>query len=115
SSIGQIGLRGAGQGYSDIFDVNIDNGRYLTIDEVDGGRNVAMIGYEVAKALFPDTDPIGEVIKVSNLKFQVVGTIKKEGESFLGTPSNDYTVIIPYNAFRKLFQTGTGAWNELQS
>ncbi len=41
--------------------------------------------------------------------------MKREGVSFLGTPSNDYTVIIPYASFRKLYQTGTGAWNELQS
>lgn len=115
SSIGQIGLRGAGQGYDEIFDINIEKGRFLTPNEVDAGRSVAIIGFEVAKALFPGTDPIGETIKISNLKYLVVGTIKKEGESFLGTPSNDYTVIIPYNSFRKLYQTGTGAWYELQS
>jgi len=115
NSIGQIGLRGAGNGYDEIFEVNIEKGRYLTGDEVEAGRNVGLIGYEVAKALFPKDDPIGEIVKISNLKFKVVGTIKKEGESFLGTPSNDYTVIVPYNAFRKLYQTGTGVPNELQS
>ncbi|HMI67102.1 MAG TPA: ABC transporter permease [Cyclobacteriaceae bacterium] len=115
NSIGQIGLRGAGNGYDEIFEINIEKGRYLTGDEVEAGRNVGLIGYEVAKALFPKDDPIGEIVKISNLKFKVVGTIKKEGESFLGTPSNDYTVIIPYNAFRKIYQTGTGVPNELQS
>ncbi len=115
NSIGQIGLRGAGIGYDEIFEINIENGRYLTGDEVEAGRNVALVGYEVVKALFPKDDPIGEIVKISNLKFKVVGTIKKEGESFLGTPSNDYTVIIPYTAFRKLYQTGTGVPNELQS
>jgi putative ABC transport system permease protein len=115
SSIGQIGLRGAGPGYNEIFEVNVENGRYLTGDEEEAGRNVALIGYEVAKALFPNGDPLGEIIKINNLKYKVVGTIKKEGESFLGTPSNDYTVIIPYNSFRKLYQTGTGLWSELQS
>ena len=115
SSIGQIGLRGAGVGYDEIFDLNIENGRYLTGDEVEGGRNVAIIGSEVAKALFPNGDPIGETVKINNLKFKVVGTIKKEGESFLGTPSNDYTVIIPYTSFRKFYQTGTGVPYELQS
>jgi putative ABC transport system permease protein len=33
----------------------------------------------------------------------------------LGTPSNDFSVLIPYHSFRKLYQTGTGRWNELQS
>jgi putative ABC transport system permease protein len=45
----------------------------------------------------------------------VVGVIKKEGQSFMGTPSNDYATIIPYPSFRKLYQTGTGAWDETSS
>lgn len=116
SSIGQIGLRGAGDSYDKIFEVNIENGRYLTADEVSGGRTVAILGYEVAQALFPDgKDPIGEYIKIKDLKYKVIGVIKREGQSFMGTPSNDYTVVIPYNSFRKLYQTGTGLWNELGS
>jgi putative ABC transport system permease protein len=115
SSIGQIGLRGAGPGYNEILVCNVENGRYLTENEIDAGRTVCILGAEVAKALFPNDDPIGKYVKISNLKYMVIGTIKREGESFLGTPSNDYTVIIPYNAFRKIFQTGTGLWSEVQS
>ncbi len=116
NSIGQIGLRGAGPGYNDIFEINLEKGRYFSSEEVEAGRSIALIGHEVKNALFPDTeDPSGQIIRIKNLKYMVVGVIKKEGQSFLGTPSNDYTVIIPYSAFRKLYQTGTGAWNELQS
>ena len=116
NSIGQIGLRGGGPGYNDIFEINLDKGRYFSAEEVEAGRSIALIGIEVKNALFPNTeDPTGQIIRIKNLKYVVVGVIKKEGQSFLGTPSNDYTVIIPYNAFRKLYQTGTGAWNELQS
>jgi len=116
NSISQIGLRGGGPGYNSIFEVNLEKGRYFSGEEVEAGRSIALIGHEVKNALFPNTeDPSGQIIRIKNLKYVVVGVIKKEGQSFLGTPSNDYTVIIPYNAFRKLFQTGTGAWNELQS
>jgi putative ABC transport system permease protein len=116
NSISQIRLVGGAQGYNDIFEVNVENGRYFTPEEVEAGRNIALIGYEVAQALFPnDALPIGESIKIKNLKYTVIGVIKKEGQSFMGTPSNDYAVIIPYQAFRKLFQTGTGVWNEQTS
>ncbi|MEJ0055632.1 MAG: ABC transporter permease [Bacteroidota bacterium] len=116
SSIGQIGLRGTGDGYDGVFEVNIETGRYFTADEIEGGRSVAILGYEVAMALFPnDADPIGQNISVKDMKYKIIGVIKREGQSFLGTPSNDYTVYVPYNGFRKLYQTGTGAWNELQS
>ena len=115
SSIGQIGLRGAGEGYDEIFEINIDEGRYFTPDDVGGGRSVAIMGFEVAKALFPNGSPIGQDIKIKDLKYIVIGVMKREGQSFLGTPSNDFSILIPYNSFRKLYQTGTGQWNELQS
>jgi putative ABC transport system permease protein len=116
SGVSQITLKGADLDYDKIFEINIENGRYLTNDEIESGRNVVIIGNEVAKALFPNQDTlIGSTVKIKNLKFNVVGVTKREGESFLGTPSNDYSVIIPYDAFRKLYQTGTGRWNELGS
>jgi putative ABC transport system permease protein len=116
NSIGQVRLVGGAQGYNTIFEVNIVDGRYFTPEEIEAGRNVAIIGYEITKALFPDgQSPVGQSIKVKNLKYMVIGVIKKEGQSFMGTPSNDYATIVPYQAFRKLFQTGTGTWNEVTS
>lgn len=116
NSIGQIRLVGGSEGYDDIFEMDIVNGRYLTLDEISSGRSVAVIGHEVALALFPNNeDPIGKTVKIKNMKYMVVGVVKKEGQSFLGTPSNDYAVVMPYNSFRKLYQTGTGRWYELES
>ncbi|MFZ2905152.1 MAG: ABC transporter permease [Cyclobacteriaceae bacterium] len=116
SSIGQVRLMGGSEGYDKIFEVNVEQGRYFTPDEIGGGRNVAVIGYEVATKLFSNGEnPVGQSIKIKNMKFNVVGTVKKEGASFIGSTSNDFTVIVPYNAFRKLYQTGTGRWNELES
>jgi len=116
NSIGQIGLQGASEGYDQIFDVNIESGRYLTPDEIEAGRNVVILGYEVTQALFPNNEsPPGKDVKIKNLKYRVIGTVKREGQSFLGTPSKDYSVIIPYQSFRKLYQTGTGRIWEVSS
>ncbi len=116
NSMGQVLLRGASQGYEGIFELNIEKGRYFNFDELEIGRNATIIGYEVAKALFPNNeDPIGKTIKVKNLKYVVIGVTRREGQSFLGTPSNDYFTIIPYNSFRRLYQTGTGDPNEVTS
>jgi putative ABC transport system permease protein len=115
NSIGRVRLVGGSEGYDKIFEVPVEKGRYITIDELDAGRNVAVIGYEVAQGLFPTEDAIGKFIKIRNIAFNVVGIVKKEGASFMGNTTNDFTVIVPYNAFRKLYQTGTGRWNELES
>jgi putative ABC transport system permease protein len=116
NSIGQVRLVGGAQGYNNIFELNIEQGRFFTPEDLEGGRNVAIIGTEIYKALFPNGgSAIGETIKVKNMKYMVIGVIKKEGQSFMGTPSNDYATIVPYQSFRKLYQTGTGAWFETTS
>ncbi len=115
SSIGDIALRGAGEGYDEINEINVESGRYFTPDDITGGRSVAIMGYEVALALFPNIDPIGQNIKVKDLTYKIVGVLKREGQSFLGVRSNDFTVMIPYNSFRKLYQTGTGNWRETET
>jgi putative ABC transport system permease protein len=115
NSIGNVRLLGGSQGYNTVFEVNVENGRYFTAEEIEAGRNVALIGFEIAKSLYPNEDPIGKILKVKNLKYIIIGTVKKEGQSFLGTPSSDFTALIPYQSFRRLYQTGTGDWDELTS
>jgi len=109
NSIGQVRLVGGSLGYDGVFDMNIEKGRFFNAEELESGRNICVIGYEVANNLFLNgEDPVGKTIKVKNLKYIVAGVIRKEGQSFLGTPSKDYTVLVPYQSFRRLFQTGTG-------
>jgi putative ABC transport system permease protein len=116
NSIKNVRLMGGNHGYNEVFEVTIETGRYFTPEETNSGRNVALIGYEVTKVLFPDgEDPIGKEIRIRNMKYSVIGTIKKEGGNLLGAPSNDFTAVIPYQSFRRFYQTGTGAWDELTS
>lgn len=113
NGINRIRLAGASMDYDRVFEINVERGRYFTTDEVEGGRNVVVLGFEVAKALFPKLDnPVGTYVKIKNLRFNIVGVIKREGESFIGNTSNDYGCIIPYDAYRKMYQTGTGRWSE---
>ncbi|WHZ08233.1 MAG: ABC-type antimicrobial peptide transport system, permease component [Cytophagales bacterium] len=116
NGINKIEIDGVTVDYDKLFEINVEQGRYLINAEIEGGRNVAVIGYEVARALFPKIEnPVGEFVKIKNLRFKVVGVIKREGESFMGFTSKDYSCIIPYSAFRKVYQTGTGRSNEIGS
>lgn len=116
NSIGQARLVGGALGYNTLFQIDIAQGRFPTPEEIESAKSIAIIGHEIANALFPHGEnAVGKEIKIKNLKYIVVGIIKKEGQSFMGTPSNDYAVIIPYQSFRKLYQTGTGLWNETPS
>jgi putative ABC transport system permease protein len=112
NSYNQVSLNGGSYEYFKVFNVPVELGRYFSQQETTAGRNVAIIGDNVKINLFDDVDPIGKEIKFQGSSFMVIGTMEREGESFLGTPSNDDNVLIPYHSFRKLFSTGTGAWYE---
>jgi putative ABC transport system permease protein len=105
-------LMGGSYSYKDIFSLPIAEGRYFTESETLAGRNVAVIGANIAKNLFEGVDPLGKTFKVRGRSFFVIGIIEEEGESFLGNNTNDDNVIVPYDSFRKMVVTGTGRYNE---
>ncbi len=82
-----------------IFD--FQDGRYFTEAESRGGSPVAIIGVEIADALFPNESPLGKSIKVLGRKVSVIGIFEKEGEDMLGI-SSDKTILLPLNFARNI-------------
>ena len=85
---------------------NVKEGRFFNEMESRGGRNVVVLGYDVAAALFPNQSPIGQQIRVQGQNFTVVGVMERQG-SFLGIFSWDSNVSIPLPALRRLFTRHT--------
>ncbi len=108
-------LVGGSYTYKDIFNVPVEDGRYFTEKETNNGNNVAVIGANIENALFPDSNGLGKEIKIKGRKYFIIGVMEKEGESFMGFSSNDDNCLIPYLSFRKIYNTGTGRWNEKSS
>ncbi|MGZ3690941.1 MAG: ABC transporter permease [Pseudobdellovibrio sp.] len=74
-------------------------GRFFTEDEDQQRARVAVIGVEVKKQLFGEKDPIGEMIKVNKVIFQVIGVLPEKGAS--GFRNQDDIVIIPLQTAMK--------------
>ncbi len=106
SSSTDVSVFGVVYDHSQVYELPIELGRYFTMDEANGGRNVVIIGYRVKNDLFPNMDPIGKEIKINGLKFYVIGTIKEEGESFMGITSHDDQVYLPFKTFSKMYHVG---------
>lgn len=87
--------------YNDIWDLKIEQGRYLTGLESKAGRPVAVIGSDIANNLFSGKEAIGKKFKFKGRKVEVIGVLEKEGESMLGN-SNDNNVFMPLNFVRNL-------------
>ncbi len=100
-------IQGISYDYNEISDITIAEGRYFSPIETDAGRQVAIIGADIAETLFPGGNPLGKEFKLAGNRFVVAGVQEKKGESLIefGGPP-DTKCFIPYNAFAKLFQSG---------
>jgi putative ABC transport system permease protein len=77
-------------------------GRFFTEPESRGGRNVCVLGYDVAEALFPNTSSLGKTVLIGGTPFRIVGVFAKQG-TFLGLFSFDTYAVVPLQAFLKAF------------
>ncbi len=97
--IENIGVMGVSQDFDMVWKFELADGRYFSPLESASGRNIAVIGAEVASNLFPEGDPVGKKINIIGRKIEVIGVLKKEGEDFFGN-SNDKVVYLPVNYFK---------------
>ncbi|MBE3132127.1 MAG: ABC transporter permease, partial [Acidobacteria bacterium] len=85
-----------------IRDLGIARGRFISRNEEERAAQVAVIGADVADALFPGVDPLGRPIRVGGRGFVVVGVQARQGAAGGGT-SLDRNVWMPLQAFERVF------------
>ncbi len=66
----------------DIFPAEMALGRFIDHEDVTSNSRVAVLGWDIAKDLFGDQDPIGERITVKNLPARVIGVVTPQGSKF---------------------------------
>ncbi len=101
NSVENVPVMAVSHQYSNVMPLDLQEGRYFTELESNGGRNVVIIGADVADNLFPGKEAIGQRIKVFGRKMNVIGIIKKKGEDVFGN-SSDKAIIVPVNFARGL-------------
>ncbi len=57
----------------------LKTGRFYTKAENDGAVQVAILGSQLAIDIFGQSDPLGKLIRVGNLNFQVIGVYESQG------------------------------------
>lgn len=77
----------------------VDNGRGITNEDMDLGRDVVVIGSPVAEKLFPPSiNPLGETVRIDGSVYRVIGVLKPKG-GVLGDGDQDNLVIMPITTF----------------
>ena len=103
NTLSGVNLYGISEEFQDIQPVDIGYGRYITASEFDHGSPVMVIGNEVAEKLFASAEiALGKLMDVRGKKVQVVGVIKKQGQTMIGGWRFDESVIMPYKFARNI-------------
>jgi putative ABC transport system permease protein len=86
---------------AEIRDIPVEDGRFFTASEEQVRAPVAVIGPDIADALFPSLNPLGRTLRVSGVDFTVVGLLERQGSSFGN--SLDNPVYIPIGMYMELY------------
>ena len=87
--------------YLEIRKYEIATGVNFTNDDVKKYAKVGLIGQTIVEELFDEgEDPIGKTIRVGNMPFKVIGTLKEKGENTMGMDQDDI-VVMPYSTVQK--------------
>jgi putative ABC transport system permease protein len=79
-------------------------GGFFTPQDVRGAQKVAVLGSVVAETLFgPDVDPTGQIIRIRNQPFKVIGVMTTRGQSATGQDQDD-VIYTPYTTVIKKLQ-----------
>ncbi|OQB15972.1 MAG: Macrolide export ATP-binding/permease protein MacB [Firmicutes bacterium ADurb.Bin193] len=96
-------LIGSNQHYSSIHNATVEFGRFISEQDCITRRKVVVIGKYIQNHYFPGEDPIGQILKVSNQVFTVVGVLEAK-TSTIAQGSQDDRIIIPYTTAQRLLR-----------
>lgn len=86
-----ISIYGVNVGSADVKNLNVEKGRYLRDNDIEGQRNVAVVSNKFASNMFPHEDPLGKTFDIDTDKisgtFTVVGVYKSDSKGIMGAAS----------------------------
>jgi putative ABC transport system permease protein len=97
-----VSVIGVTEDYLTVHTYEMARGRFITKTERENEKQVAVLGATTAGELFANADPLGQVVKINDVKFTVVGVLASKGSS--GFNNQDDLVLIPLETgYLKLF------------
>ncbi len=97
-----IRVIGSDDNYLTTSGAELAAGRNFSPTELQYGADVVLLGHDVASRLFPgETDPLGSIVNIANMRYQVIGVLERQGSGF--GFSEDLNCVIPYMTARQNF------------
>jgi len=86
----------------------VSDGQMFTASDQASAAKSAVIGQTAAENLFgPGVDPVGQIIRIRDAPFTIVGVLESKGQNAMGQDQDD-VVFIPMSAFQTRMQRGLG-------
>jgi len=101
--------RGIDVSYFDIKQWDVSSGAHFLENDVISARSLVLIGETVREQLFGGEDPVGQVIRINEQLFQVVGVLLRKGPSASGSDQDD-TLILPWTTAQMKLRGRNAAW-----
>lgn len=97
-------IQGTNEEYIKTTNLSFSEGRFFNDLESNGGRNVVVLGSEIAKTLFPQGYALDQEVKIKGRKFKVVGVLEEQGSWVMGNFNPDKQAFIPIQNVFKYYQ-----------
>jgi putative ABC transport system permease protein len=94
-------ISGTSHTLPDIRVIDLETGRFFAATEAAGAAQVIVIGADVAEALFPLKNPLGQRVRLAGRGFDVIGVVQRQGTA--GGVTLDRYAYIPLAAFERAF------------
>ena len=96
----QTGIRGVSPEYLSVRRWRIARGSAFLTSDCEHAANICLLGQTVVDNLFGSEDPVGKIIRVTNVPFKVVGVLAPKGLSAFGQDQDD-TLMMPYTTAQR--------------
>ncbi len=96
-------IMGAGPAFLDVREWAIEEGAFLTEQDVTSAMKTVVLGKTVAEALFQGESPVDQVIRVKNMPFKVVGVLARKGTTAMGSDQDDL-IVCPWTTIKGVLQ-----------
>lgn len=87
-------VQGVPPNYLAVFNREIVAGRFLDANDIDAASRVVVIGQGVVDQLFPNTFPLGQTLRISGVRFTVIGVLD-QGDEFGPPGSSNNAIVVP--------------------
>ncbi|MFA6554657.1 MAG: ABC transporter permease [Candidatus Paceibacterota bacterium] len=97
-------VTGVKPAYTSVHNISVDNGSFISDENVSNRSKVAVIGPTTSEDLFGvGVDAVGQSIRINGMEFKVIGITKSKGGSGLG--NQDDAIYVPLSS-AQLFLIG---------